>query len=65
MAAHPEHGLLLAAAIRVGGVALILAGVLGDVQVVDVQLSVVVSAVDEEAASGVVDLLLPGIEMRK
>lgn len=65
MAAHPEHGLLLAAAIRVGGVALVLAGVLRDVQVVNVQLGVVVSAVDEEAASGVVDLLLPGIEMRK
>lgn len=65
MAAHPEHGLLLAAAVRVGGVALVLAGVQGDVQVVDVQLGVVVPAVDEEAAGGVVDLLLAGVEMRK
>lgn len=62
MAAHPEHRLLFAAAVRVGGVALVLARVLGDVQVVDVQLSVVVSAVDEEAAGGVVYFLLVGLE---
>lgn len=62
MAAHPEHGLLLAAAVRVGGVALVLAGVLGDVQVVDVQLGVVVSAVDIEAAGGVVDFLLEKVQ---
>lgn len=60
MAAHPEHRLLLAAAVRVGSVALVLARVLGDIQVVDVQLGVVVSAVDEEAASGVVNFLLAG-----
>lgn len=62
MAAHPEHNLLLTVAVRVGGIALVLAGVLGDVQVVDVQLGVVVSAVDEEAAGGVVDFLLGGLK---
>lgn len=62
MAAHPQHRLLLTAAVQIGGVALVLAGVLSDVQVVDVQLGVVVSAVDEEAAGGVVDFLLAGLK---
>lgn len=60
MAAHPEHRLLLAGAVQVGGVAGVLAGIQTDVQVVDVQLGVVVSAVDEEAAGGVVNVLLVG-----
>lgn len=60
MAAHPEHRLLLAAVIQVGGIAAVLAGIQTDVQVVDVQLGVVVFAVDEEAAGGVVDFLVVG-----
>lgn len=60
MAAHPKYRLLLAAAVQVGGVAGVLARIQTDVQVVNVQLGVVVSAVDEEAAGGVVDFLLVG-----
>lgn len=41
----------------VGGVALVLAGVCGDVQVDDVELRVAVSGRDEEAAGRVVNVL--------
>lgn len=50
MTADPQHRLLFAAADHVGGIAVILAWVETDVQVVDVELGVVVSADDEEAA---------------
>lgn len=57
MAADPQHRLLLAAAVHVGGVALVLAGIQTDVQVGNVQLGVVVFAADGETAAGVVDFL--------
>lgn len=60
MAADPQHGLLLAAAEHVGGVAVVLAGIQTDVQLGDVQLGVVVSAADEEAPACVVDFLSGG-----
>lgn len=57
MAADPQHRLLLAAAVHVGGVALVLARIQTDVQVGNVELGVVVFAADGETAAGVVDFL--------
>lgn len=57
MAAHPQHRPLLAAAVHVGGVALVLARVQADVQVGDVELGVVVFAADEETPARVVNFL--------
>lgn len=58
MAANPQHRLLGTAADHIGGVASVLARIGVDVQVGDVELSVVVPAVDEEASSCVVNILL-------
>lgn len=57
VAADPQHRLLLAAAVHVGGVALVLARIQTDVQVGDVELGVVVFAADGEPSARVVDFL--------
>ena len=50
VAADPQHRLLVAAADNVGGVAVVLAWIQTNVQVDNVELGVIVSAVDEEAS---------------
>lgn len=57
MASDPEHRLLVTVTNNVAGVTVVLAGIQSDVQVQNVQLSVVVSAADEEASGRIVDFL--------
>lgn len=60
VAAHAQDGGDGHRAHLVGGVALVLAGVLVDLQVCDAQLGVVLFVGNEEAARGVVDVLAKG-----
>lgn len=60
VAAHAQDGGDRHGAHLVGGVALVLAGVLVDLQVCDAQLGVVLFVGNEEPARGVVDVLAKG-----